>query len=866
MHGTILLEGVRQESDRSRVSTRISPGGNIFLRDSRRYPVLQSGAGAPRPFKNPSLRLHWGPPETKILLGLYAAGVKFLDRWIMWSSWAESAKSSVTQALEKTGDALSKAATNAGKSARTKGDAAAAEESPPDGSVSGLRDVEPAPGTIAAPRPEQQLLHNLSQGWSSVVETTRASMKQAEAKVKEQQIFLQERLNKARVSYYKRDPSLPLDVAALKDAEVVYITDRLITMGHPASKNPSKFWIVMRETFDLHFFVSVPCHAVASQVDGDITGERKLAAVGHLLNRRHDGRYMVWNLSEVDYDVEILDDQVLTFSFPGSPSPPLGLLLKLLVSMESWLKADDRNVAVVHCLTGKGRTSTVLAAFLCWMGQAQFSDIYEALEYIAVCKQCSVDELTIPSQQRYASYFKNMLDGIRPSQPPLMLKRIIMSEAPRFAKGPPRSPQKGDENDRKNKPDDDETQLLGCVPYLQIFKAGKLLHTVPASLHFQQGDSELPFCQLADGNISFHVNLVIQGDILVRARHLTPNKKRVSMFRAAFHTGYAPQNVMRLTKAQLDGASTDDRFVPDFFLDFIFEPADAEEASKLVQDDEEEPAPLDAANRPDEKSDEKKRVDAVRATADDTMLHRDSRFWEVIAARMKENAADAETEEDTMWGPTVGRRRDFSLKDGDATEAKNKAEPPVAAPETFSIGGEFDFLPELVEPEPPQPPMSPEPTGKLAPMKDSLLEALMGALDENDHDDQEVVEFVSNEAQVTLDELPEVKDESSAHAAAAVVDGEEALEETTDCSIVSGEETASKTSSLPCSDVGGDDVDVQALLLADANLNLDDDMNAMLAGAAGDGLSDDDLLNLDMDDAELDDLESFLSPRNSVGT
>ena len=34
------------------------------------------------------------------------------------------------------------------------------------------------------------------------------------------------------------------------------------------------------------------------------------------------------------------------------------------------MKADERNVAVVHCLTGKGRTSTILAAFLCWMGEA----------------------------------------------------------------------------------------------------------------------------------------------------------------------------------------------------------------------------------------------------------------------------------------------------------------------------------------------------------------------------------------------------------------------------------------------------------------------------------------------------------------
>jgi hypothetical protein len=41
------------------------------------------------------------------------------------------------------------------------------------------------------------------------------------------------------------------------------------------------------------------------------------------------------------------------------------------------------------------------------------------------------DALTIPSQRRYVSYFKNMMDGVRPNQPPILLKRIIMSEAPK---------------------------------------------------------------------------------------------------------------------------------------------------------------------------------------------------------------------------------------------------------------------------------------------------------------------------------------------------------------------------------------------------------------------------------------------------
>ena len=80
------------------------------------------------------------------------------------------------------------------------------------------------------------------------------------------------------------------------------MTDRVITMGHPAMQ---------------------------SATDGDITPDRKLAAVAHLLQKRHQGRYMVWNLSELEYDYSVLDDQVMTYQFPGSPAPPLGLLLKV---------------------------------------------------------------------------------------------------------------------------------------------------------------------------------------------------------------------------------------------------------------------------------------------------------------------------------------------------------------------------------------------------------------------------------------------------------------------------------------------------------------------------------------------------------
>ena len=317
----------------------------------------------------------------------------------MWKAFTNSEiLKNVTQSLEKTGEALTQQAQTITRNNANE-----------DGNDTNGGDRGTSPSTSAmpgapagGPGKKDVPLERFKQGWGNVMNVTKKAVEEARFAVEKEQTKLAARFQKG---VRRRDPSRPLDVEALQDAEVVYVTDRILTMSHPAMQ---------------------------STVDGDITPNRKLAAIAHLLHKRHGGRYMVWNLSEVEYDVSILDDQVLLCSFPGSPSPPLGLLLKLLISMESWLRADDRNVAVVHCLTGKGRTSTVVASFLCWMAEAGFTkDVHQALEYIARCKKIAPEELTIPSQRRYAQYFANMLDGVRPSQPPLMLKRVIMSEAPK---------------------------------------------------------------------------------------------------------------------------------------------------------------------------------------------------------------------------------------------------------------------------------------------------------------------------------------------------------------------------------------------------------------------------------------------------
>ena len=84
----------------------------------------------------------------------------------------------------------------------------------------------------------------------------------------------------------------------------------------------------------------------------------------------------------------------------------------------------------------------------------------------------------------------------------------------------------------------------------------------------------LAWIPITEGSASFAMNTPIRGDILMRCRHANggDGAERVSMFRAAFHTGYVPSGVLRLTKEQLDGPAGDDRFDEDFFIDLIFAP------------------------------------------------------------------------------------------------------------------------------------------------------------------------------------------------------------------------------------------------------------------------------------------------------
>jgi hypothetical protein len=426
---------------------------------------------------------------------------------------------------------------------------------------------------------------------------------------------------------------------------------------------------------------------------------------------------------------------------------------------------------------------------------------------------------------------------------------------------------------------DSDHLLMGCAPYLQIFKAGQLVFTTAAALHYNQSKDELPFCQVADGALSFHIENVIQGDILVRCRHLTAQGQRVSMFRAAFHTGYVPPNVMRLTKEQLDGACTDKRFPDDFFMDLIFEPCGPEMASKHLSGKADAVASAaESLNEAESQNEASQRRDrgtmagadvsavppktgdghgaTVTASAYDSMLHRDSRFWDVIAARRHEHAQlpqDDQVSGDQFFGPTVGRRRHFGEKpkneDTEVVDQASSVPKTESALPTFSIGGDFDFmLPNEIEPDPEKIPDLKEPKER---------DELMDALNAIDNDSPVAVRKPRRmpTEEIRFEAPPVVAD-------ATQLFKEEVL---TDISVEEKAGTA-RTEPEPASKAPEKSDSVAAVeataILDDADLDMDEDVDAFLASSgAGEREEDVDVDDFDFDDDDLDDLESFLTTK-----
>eukprot|EP00794_Sanderia_malayensis_P017358 gene17358-19092_t len=282
------------------------------------------------------------------------------------------------------------------------------------------------------------------------------------------------------------------------DLDLTYITDRIIAMSFPASGLDAAYR--------------------NSSID-----------IAIMLQEKHGNNYRVFNVSERRYDISKLNNQVLDLGWPDHLAPPLERLISIINSIDSWLSADDHNVAVVHCKGGKNRTGVVISAYI------QFNKFCPS-------PQAALDWFAL------RRYYDAKFGGVtQPSQKRVMfLKHIIIHGIPNF--------------DGKG----------GCRPFARIYQGYQLVHTSPVYVANSKSDSIV---------MNFH-RLALSGDIMVKCcQKGSIPALQDTVFRCQFNIDAVNEFRLVLQKKDLDEAYKDRRFPSCCSVEFIFAPEKGDEIS-----------------------------------------------------------------------------------------------------------------------------------------------------------------------------------------------------------------------------------------------------------------------------------------------
>ncbi|XP_045695076.1 phosphatidylinositol 3,4,5-trisphosphate 3-phosphatase TPTE2-like isoform X1 [Phyllostomus hastatus] len=181
------------------------------------------------------------------------------------------------------------------------------------------------------------------------------------------------------------------------DLDLTYITGRVIAMSFPSSGKQSFYRNPIQE-------------------------------VVRFLDTKHRNHYQVYNLcSENAYDPKYFHYRVHRYMVDDHNVPSLSEMVEFSKEVQKWMAQDDKNIIVIHCMGGKGRTGTMACAYLIACGLFQTAE--ESLHYFG---ERRTDRTTskkfqgveTPSQSRYVGYFADVKNIYNLTLPPRNLLRI----------------------------------------------------------------------------------------------------------------------------------------------------------------------------------------------------------------------------------------------------------------------------------------------------------------------------------------------------------------------------------------------------------------------------------------------------------
>ncbi|XP_072466552.1 phosphatidylinositol 3,4,5-trisphosphate 3-phosphatase TPTE2-like [Notamacropus eugenii] len=163
------------------------------------------------------------------------------------------------------------------------------------------------------------------------------------------------------------------------DLDLTYITDNVIAMSFPSSGGQSLYRNPIKE-------------------------------VVRFLDTKHPDHYKIYNLcSERTYNHSYFHNRVERFPIDDHNVPTVIEMLKFVDSVFEWMEEDPKNVIVVHCKGGKGRTGTMISVWL--IASKHFNTAKESLQHFGkrrtdTASSSKYQGVETPSQSRYVEYFE----------------------------------------------------------------------------------------------------------------------------------------------------------------------------------------------------------------------------------------------------------------------------------------------------------------------------------------------------------------------------------------------------------------------------------------------------------------------------
>lgn len=272
--------------------------------------------------------------------------------------------------------------------------------------------------------------------------------------------------------------------------------------------------------------------------------------VSKFLEKRHAKHYTVFNLTENAYEASLFQGPVRHMGWLDHNAPPLLKLIEIVTAMHEFLEADPLNVVAIHCRAGRGRTGTVISAYLLY--SKLFEIPKDAIDFFNVRRTKTGKGVENPSQARSVKYLHSwMLERVPNAlifkPPTLMLRRIIMFPIPRLGL-------------RKS-----------CEPHVEVWANAQVSETLGAtytSTETKRYHSDSAIFMLIDVP-----RVPLQGDIKVRVFNKSLLSKN-QLFSFYFHTAMiaADESYLDLTANALDGElQANTAFSPDFKIRLLLD-------------------------------------------------------------------------------------------------------------------------------------------------------------------------------------------------------------------------------------------------------------------------------------------------------